>query len=175
MPNGIQPTKSAESSPVAHNNFISSESSQTINNSSLLRCHVQLQLVESIGTMLFGPDTYKVESPNPKEKLNGINGVNGTSEEQPPGCYSSIPSPVLLKIVHVMWSAHKSIRLFRTDEFQRNVLFKATMKCKDVKSKPNANKLETLSVHTTLNILHRLYSGATDPKEIEVYRKELVE
>ncbi|CAD5207446.1 unnamed protein product [Bursaphelenchus okinawaensis] len=181
MPNGIQPVKTInnieDGGPIQNGYDIVTESA-TIQNSSLIRCHVQLELVNSISNMLFGSAAFKVEGPIRKTEPQTPNGSisNGIIDEFSDfrGEYAHVPTKVLLSIVDEMKRSHDVARLFNTVQKYRNILFKATLKIKDLKNKPNMLKLESHSIHCALNVLHRLYADCQDKSEILDMRNRLV-
>uniref|UniRef100_A0A0R3RLJ9 BIG2_C domain-containing protein n=1 Tax=Elaeophora elaphi TaxID=1147741 RepID=A0A0R3RLJ9_9BILA len=145
----------------------------------LVRCVVQLELVDAVSSIIFGQEsikkdemsikalsstTAKVESgsksaeqklPNGDFKYEVVDNVeNETSESEDEGLYKYIEVDHLIQLVECLLDSHILAQKFNGNNAQRTLLWKAGFKGR---SKPNLLRQETRSVRTAINILYRLY------------------
>ncbi|VDN21781.1 unnamed protein product [Gongylonema pulchrum] len=138
-----------------HHTYFCCSSNDALFTTLLVRCVVQLELVDAVCSILFGPESLK--------KCFGF-----VLE------YSSFSGvDHLLRLVDCLLDSHILAQKFNGNNAQRTLLWKAGFKGR---SKPNLLRQETHSVRTALNILYRLYSdvGRTTAKQKVTVKKKLL-
>lgn len=152
-------------------------------NAMLIRCVVQLELVQTIDNIVFSPATSRREdavnlaaaqvAPHPVgasvPPLPGSAATPVTSpqrQHQPPpvepatddddeGMYRYLNAGQLFYLVDCLLESHLFAKTFNSNSEQRNLLWKAGFKGK---AKPNLLKQETQSLACTVRILFRMYT-----------------
>lgn len=126
----------------------------------LIKCVVQLELIQTIDSIVFFPTTSRKEDAETLALATAdITGSNTTNpnecqrEEQ--GMYGYLDTPHLLQLVDCLLESHRFAKRFNSDHEQRNVLLRAGLKG-DVK--PNLLNQETMSLACVLRILFKMYS-----------------
>uniref|UniRef100_S4RFZ5 ARF guanine nucleotide exchange factor 1 n=1 Tax=Petromyzon marinus TaxID=7757 RepID=S4RFZ5_PETMA len=102
----------------------------------LIKCVVQLELIQTIDNIVFFPAT----------------NVHIDTEDQ--GMYRYLSSNQLFKLLDCLLESHRFAKAFNASHEQRTALWKAGFKGK---SKPNLLKQETSSLACSLRILFRMY------------------
>ncbi|XP_021954399.1 brefeldin A-inhibited guanine nucleotide-exchange protein 1 isoform X2 [Folsomia candida] len=123
----------------------------------IIKCSVQLELIQTVDNVIFFPATSKREDAenlalaqaDVSEKLMGC---EQQREEQ--GMYQFLTSENLFAILDSLTESHKFSTKFNLDNDQRNMLWKAGFKGQ---AKPNLIAQETQSLATSLRILFRMY------------------
>ncbi|BFY99374.1 hypothetical protein BsWGS_02414 [Bradybaena similaris] len=124
----------------------------------LIRCVVQLELIQTIDNIVFFPATSRREDAENLAVAKGGDSDSLTdsyhehSDEQ--GMYQYLSSSQLLLFVDCLLESHRFAKSFNTNQEQRNILWKAGFKGK---AKPNLLKQETQSLACLFRILFRLY------------------
>ncbi|KAJ8257565.1 hypothetical protein GJAV_G00187030 [Gymnothorax javanicus] len=128
----------------------------------LIKCVVQLELIQTIDNIVFYPATSKKEDADnmaaaQRDMLEEV-GVEadfavGRAGEQ--GMYKYLSSAHLFKLLDCLLESHAFARDFNSNNEQRTALWRAGFKGK---SKPNLLKQETSSLACSLRILFRMYS-----------------
>ncbi|KAM7451901.1 Brefeldin A-inhibited guanine nucleotide-exchange protein 1 [Porites harrisoni] len=127
----------------------------------LIRCVVQLELIQTIDNVVFFPATSRREdAENLASAKSGEvsrarldSSVSETGAEA--GMFPFLSSPQLLLFVDCLEESHQFAKSFNSNNEQRTFLMKAGFKGK---SKPNLLKQETSSLACMLRILFRMYS-----------------
>ncbi|XP_056131495.1 brefeldin A-inhibited guanine nucleotide-exchange protein 2 [Lampris incognitus] len=125
----------------------------------LIKCVVQLELIQTIDNIVFYPATSKKEDAENMaaaqrdtfEESEADGGV--ASSEQ--GMYRYLTSQHLFKLLDCLLESHTFAKDFNSNNEQRTALWRAGFKGK---SKPNLLKQETSSLACSLRILFRMYS-----------------
>lgn len=127
----------------------------------LIRCVVQLELIQTIDNVVFFPATSRREDAEnlasaksgdaPRARLDSALSESAMGA----GMYPFLSSPQLLLFVDCLEESHKFAKSFNANNEQRTFLMKAGFKGK---SKPNLLKQETSSLACMLRILFRMYS-----------------
>ncbi|KAG5838550.1 hypothetical protein ANANG_G00224830 [Anguilla anguilla] len=127
----------------------------------LIKCVVQLELIQTIDNIVFYPATSKKEDADNmaaaqrdvlEEGAETDTAVGGAGEQ---GMYRHLSSAHLFKLLDCLLESHAFARDFNSNNEQRTALWRAGFKGK---SKPNLLKQETSSLACSLRILFRMYS-----------------
>uniref|UniRef100_A0A8C2ZW47 ARF guanine nucleotide exchange factor 2 n=1 Tax=Cyclopterus lumpus TaxID=8103 RepID=A0A8C2ZW47_CYCLU len=116
----------------------------------LIKCVVQLELIQTIDNIVFYPATSKKED---AENMAAAQVSEAGSEQQ--GMYKHMTSAHLFKLLDCLLESHTFAKDFNSNNEQRTALWRAGFKGK---SKPNLLKQETSSLACSLRILFRMYS-----------------
>ncbi|XP_052337630.1 brefeldin A-inhibited guanine nucleotide-exchange protein 2-like isoform X1 [Oncorhynchus keta] len=123
----------------------------------LIKCVVQLELIQTIDNIVFYPATSKKEDADnmaaaQRDALEeAAEGDPGQGEQ---GMYRHLSSQHLFKLLDCLLESHTFARDFNSNNEQRTALWRAGFKGK---SKPNLLKQETSSLACSLRILFRMY------------------
>lgn len=128
----------------------------------LIKCVVQLELIQTIDNIVFFPATSKKEDADnmaaaQRDALEESEAAGGESASDQ-GMYRHLTSAHLFKLLDCLLESHTFAKDFNSNNEQRTALWRAGFKGK---SKPNLLKQETSSLACSLRILFRMYS---DPK-----------
>uniref|UniRef100_A0A3B4Z5P4 ADP-ribosylation factor guanine nucleotide-exchange factor 2 (brefeldin A-inhibited) n=1 Tax=Stegastes partitus TaxID=144197 RepID=A0A3B4Z5P4_9TELE len=116
----------------------------------LIKCVVQLELIQTIDNIVFYPTTSK------KEDAENMAAAQVGRESGPDqGMYRHMTSAHLFKLLDCLLESHTFAKDFNSNNEQRTALWRAGFKGK---SKPNLLKQETSSLACSLRILFRMYS-----------------
>ncbi|XP_067107954.1 brefeldin A-inhibited guanine nucleotide-exchange protein 1 isoform X2 [Osmerus mordax] len=123
----------------------------------LIKCVVQLELIQTIDDIIFFPAASR------KEDAENLAAAQREVEEpaelpaegQDQGMYRYLTSEQLFKLLDCLLEAHRFAKAFNSNNEQRTMLWKAGFKGK---SKPNLLKQETSSLACSLRVLFRMYS-----------------
>uniref|UniRef100_A0A8C2SDX9 SEC7 domain-containing protein n=1 Tax=Capra hircus TaxID=9925 RepID=A0A8C2SDX9_CAPHI len=121
----------------------------------LIKCVVQLELIQTIDNIVFYPATSKKEDAEhmvaaQQDTLD--TDIHIETEDQ--GMYKYMSSQHLFKLLDCLQESHSFSKAFNSNYEQRTVLWRAGFKGK---SKPNLLKQETSSLACCLRILFRMY------------------
>ncbi|XP_050837938.1 brefeldin A-inhibited guanine nucleotide-exchange protein 2 isoform X2 [Serinus canaria] len=121
----------------------------------LIKCVVQLELIQTIDNIVFYPATSKKEDAEhmaaaQQDTLDAV--IHIDTEDQ--GMYKYMSSHHLFKLLDCLQESHSFSKAFNSNYEQRTVLWRAGFKGK---SKPNLLKQETSSLACCLRILFRMY------------------
>ncbi|KAF4798340.1 hypothetical protein TURU_065069 [Turdus rufiventris] len=121
----------------------------------LIKCVVQLELIQTIDNIVFYPATSKKEDAEhmaaaQRDTLDAD--IHIDTEDQ--GMYKHMSSHHLFKLLDCLQESHSFSKAFNSNYEQRTVLWRAGFKGK---SKPNLLKQETSSLACCLRILFRMY------------------
>ncbi|VDD93759.1 unnamed protein product [Enterobius vermicularis] len=158
----------------------------TLFSSLLVRCVVQLELVDAVNHIVFGsgamhkddvhafPSTHLSSKDALREPSGEVqNGIIQSDEiffgADDDGLFSYIGADRLLCLVNCLLQSHRLAQKFNGNNAQRTLLWKAGFKGR---SKPNLLRQETHSVRSALGILYRLYSISSVDRKLDV-KKEL--
>ncbi|XP_053280537.1 brefeldin A-inhibited guanine nucleotide-exchange protein 2 isoform X2 [Pleuronectes platessa] len=123
----------------------------------LIKCVVQLELIQTIDNIVFYPATSKKEDAEnmaaaQRDALEESDGVELGPDQ---GMYSHMTSAHLFKLLDCLLESHTFAKDFNSNNEQRTALWRAGFKGK---SKPNLLKQETSSLACSLRILFKMYS-----------------
>ncbi|XP_078396504.1 brefeldin A-inhibited guanine nucleotide-exchange protein 1 isoform X3 [Cetorhinus maximus] len=122
----------------------------------LIKCVVQLELIQTIDNIVFFPATSKKEdAENLAAAQRDAIDTEVHVEKQDQGMYHYLTSKQLFKLLDCLLESHRFAKSFNSNNEQRTALWKAGFKGK---SKPNLLKQETSSVACGLRILFRMYT-----------------
>uniref|UniRef100_A0A915AAQ6 SEC7 domain-containing protein n=1 Tax=Parascaris univalens TaxID=6257 RepID=A0A915AAQ6_PARUN len=197
LPNGDEHQVNNEpTQPITH---FTASNSDAIFSSLLVRCVVQLELVDAVNSIVFGPSASRKEdahalpslaisssptdttaSPSRTMLVNGDmrndsgqKSSNMESDSAADGLYSYIGVAHLLNLVDCLLDSHSLAKKFNGNNAQRTLLWKAGFKGR---SKPNLLRQETHSMRSALCILFRIYVDVerTDAAQKNVVRSRLL-
>uniref|UniRef100_A0A3Q4I8C3 ADP-ribosylation factor guanine nucleotide-exchange factor 2 (brefeldin A-inhibited) n=1 Tax=Neolamprologus brichardi TaxID=32507 RepID=A0A3Q4I8C3_NEOBR len=115
----------------------------------LIKCVVQLELIQTVDNIVFYPATSK------KEDADNMAAAQGRELGPDQGMYRHMTSAHLFKLLDCLLESHTFAKDFNSNNEQRTALWRAGFKGK---SKPNLLKQETSSLACSLRILFRMYS-----------------
>ncbi|XP_036361493.1 brefeldin A-inhibited guanine nucleotide-exchange protein 1 isoform X3 [Octopus sinensis] len=132
----------------------------------LIKCVVQLELIQTIDNIVFFPTTSKKEdaenlaAAQPADWLNtharwtdSSLGLDPSQQKETHGMYPFLNKEQLFLLADCLLESHKFAKAFNSNHEQRNILWKAGFKGK---AKPNLMKQETQSLACLLRILFRM-------------------
>ncbi|KAK5863090.1 hypothetical protein PBY51_000146 [Eleginops maclovinus] len=125
----------------------------------LIKCVVQLELIQTIDNIVFFPATSKKEDAEnmaaaQRDALEESETEGGGAGSEQ-GMYRHMTSAHLFKLLDCLLESHTFAKDFNSNNEQRTALWRAGFKGK---SKPNLLKQETSSLACSLRILFRMYS-----------------
>ncbi|KAM8862874.1 brefeldin A-inhibited guanine nucleotide-exchange protein 2 isoform 2-T2 [Spinachia spinachia] len=125
----------------------------------LIKCVVQLELIQTIDNIVFFPATSKKEDAEnmaaaQRDTLEDSEAEGGQAGAEQ-GMYRHMTSAHLFKLLDCLLESHTFAKDFNSNNEQRTALWRAGFKGK---SKPNLLKQETSSLACSLRILFRMYS-----------------
>ncbi|OWR54723.1 brefeldin A-inhibited guanine nucleotide-exchange protein 2 [Danaus plexippus plexippus] len=152
------------------------KSSNRVFNSLLIKCVVQLELIQTIDNIVFYPATSRKEDAETlalaaAELTGGTPGTEQECQREEQGMYRLLSSPHLLRLVECLMCSHRFAKTFNTNNAQRNVLWKANFKGS---VKPNMLKQETQSLACVLRILFKMYSDEARRSHWPAVQKSLI-
>ncbi|XP_023272776.1 brefeldin A-inhibited guanine nucleotide-exchange protein 1 [Seriola lalandi dorsalis] len=123
----------------------------------LIKCVVQLELIQTIDNIVFFPATSKKEDAEnfAAAQRDAVYAADVPVETQNQGMYRYLTSEQLFKLLDCLLESHRFAKAFNSNNEQRTLLWKAGFKGK---SKPNLLKQETSSLACGLRILFRMYT-----------------
>lgn len=131
----------------------------------LIKCVVQLELIQTIDNIVFYPATSRKEDQenlalaqadmlNCRSSDSGIDGL-GSEHKDDQGMYCALNTNHLLQLVDCLLNSHRFAKSFNINNEQRNILWKANFRGT---VKPNLLKQETQSLACALRILFKMYN-----------------
>uniref|UniRef100_A0AAR2IYF3 SEC7 domain-containing protein n=1 Tax=Pygocentrus nattereri TaxID=42514 RepID=A0AAR2IYF3_PYGNA len=124
----------------------------------LIKCVVQLELIQTIDNIVFYPATSKKEDAENMAAALCFSvhlGVSVSQAESEQGMYKHLSPQHLFKLLDCLLESHTFAKDFNSNNEQRTALWRAGFKGK---SKPNLLKQETSSLACSLRILFQMYS-----------------
>ncbi|XP_057680326.1 brefeldin A-inhibited guanine nucleotide-exchange protein 1 isoform X3 [Corythoichthys intestinalis] len=140
----------------------------------LIKCVVQLELIQTIDNIVFFPATSKKEdAENFAAAQRDIANASDVAAEPPDqGMFRYLTSQQLFKLLDCLMESHRFAKAFNSNNEQRTLLWKAGFKGK---SKPNLLKQETGSLACGLRILFRMYTDETRRDAWEEVQRRLLD
>lgn len=133
----------------------------------LIKCVVQLELIQTIDSIVFFPTTSRKEDAETLALATADATGNMTTsqtecqrEEQ--GMYSYLNTNHLFQLIECLMDSHRFAKRFNANDEQRNVLWRAGLKGS---VKPNLLKQETTSLACVLRILLKMYSDESRSRD----------
>uniref|UniRef100_A0A6Q2YBH9 SEC7 domain-containing protein n=1 Tax=Esox lucius TaxID=8010 RepID=A0A6Q2YBH9_ESOLU len=122
----------------------------------LIKCVVQLELIQTIDNIVFFPATSRKEDAEnlAAAQRDSVEVADVGLESPDQGMYRYLTSEQLFKMLDCLLESHRFAKAFNSNNEQRTILWKAGFKGK---SKPNLLKQETSSLACGLRILFRMY------------------
>lgn len=148
----------------------------------LIKCVVQLELIQTIDNVVFYPATSRKEDQENLAlaqadmmnlKSNELGSSNGDQQKEEQGMYCSLTASHLLQLVECLLKSHRFGKNFNSNHEQRNVLWKAGFRGN---VKPSLLKQETQSLACALRILFKMYSDEAhrnDWSKVEAHLNEV--
>uniref|UniRef100_A0A1A8D025 ADP-ribosylation factor guanine nucleotide-exchange factor 2 (Brefeldin A-inhibited) n=2 Tax=Nothobranchius kadleci TaxID=1051664 RepID=A0A1A8D025_NOTKA len=125
----------------------------------LIKCVVQLELIQTVDNIVFFPATSKKEDAEnmAAAQRDALEESEADWEDSRPdqGMYRHMTSAHLFKLLDCLLESHNFAKDFNSNNEQRTALWRAGFKGK---SKPNLLKQETSSLACSLRILFKMYS-----------------
>uniref|UniRef100_A0A672PTQ8 Brefeldin A-inhibited guanine nucleotide-exchange protein 1-like n=1 Tax=Sinocyclocheilus grahami TaxID=75366 RepID=A0A672PTQ8_SINGR len=138
----------------------------------LIKCVVQLELIQTIDNIVFFPATSKKEdAENFAAAQRDALDADVHVDTQDQGMYRYLTSEQLFKLLDCLLESHRFAKAFNSNNEQRTALWKAGFKGK---SKPNLLKQETSSLACGLRILFRMYMDQSRQDAWEEVQKRLL-
>ncbi|XP_053675895.1 brefeldin A-inhibited guanine nucleotide-exchange protein 1 [Anopheles nili] len=149
----------------------------------LIKCVVQLELIQTIDNIVFFPATSRKEDAETLAQAtaelsaanmhasypSSLSGEECQREEQ--GMYSYLNTHHLLQLVDCLLQSHRFAKQFNSNNDQRTILWKAGFKGS---LKPNLLKQETQSLACVLRILFKMYSDENRRRDWQDIEKRLI-
>ncbi|XP_075427392.1 brefeldin A-inhibited guanine nucleotide-exchange protein 2 [Ascaphus truei] len=138
----------------------------------LIKCVVQLELIQTIDNIVFYPATSKKEDAEhlaAAQRDTLEKDIRIDSEDQ--GMYQYMSSQHLFKLLDCLQESHSFAKAFNSNNEQRTALWRAGFKGK---SKPNLLKQETSSLACGLRILFRMYTDESRKDSWEDIQQRLL-
>ncbi|KAI2649027.1 Brefeldin A-inhibited guanine nucleotide-exchange protein 1 [Labeo rohita] len=138
----------------------------------LIKCVVQLELIQTIDNIVFFPATSKKEdAENFAAAQRDALDADVHVDTQDQGMYRYLTSEQLFKLLDCLLESHRFAKAFNSNNEQRTALWKAGFKGK---SKPNLLKQETSSLACGLRILFRMYTDQSRQDAWEEVQRRLL-
>uniref|UniRef100_A0A8C5T6V5 ADP ribosylation factor guanine nucleotide exchange factor 1 n=1 Tax=Malurus cyaneus samueli TaxID=2593467 RepID=A0A8C5T6V5_9PASS len=138
----------------------------------LIKCVVQLELIQTIDNIVFFPATSKKEdAENLAAAQRDAVDFDVHVDTQDQGMYRFLTSQQLFKLLDCLLESHRFAKAFNSNNEQRTALWKAGFKGK---SKPNLLKQETSSLACGLRILFRMYMDESRTNAWEEVQQRLL-
>jgi brefeldin A-inhibited guanine nucleotide-exchange protein len=143
----------------------------------LIKCVVQLELIQTIDNILFFPATSRKEDAENQAAAAQTNSFDLSSsplnltQHEDHGMYHFLSSDQLLMLLNCLLESHSFAKQFNCSQEQRNLLWKAGFKGK---MKPNLLKQETQSLACALRILFRMYADESRIAHLSQVQDRLV-
>ncbi|KAG7171828.1 Brefeldin A-inhibited guanine nucleotide-exchange protein 1-like [Homarus americanus] len=139
----------------------------------LIRCVVQLELIQCIDNIVFFPATSKKEDQENLAMAQAGDAVIPVTREQreDQGMYRHLAASQLFTLLDCLMASHKFAKTFNSNHEQRNLLWKAGFKGS---VKPNLLKQETQSLACALRILFRMLADPSREEEWPQVQERLI-
>uniref|UniRef100_A0A8B9THD3 ADP ribosylation factor guanine nucleotide exchange factor 1 n=1 Tax=Anas platyrhynchos TaxID=8839 RepID=A0A8B9THD3_ANAPL len=148
------------------------ETAQKLFAALLIKCVVQLELIQTIDNIVFFPATSKKEdAENLAAAQRDAVDFDVHVDTQDQGMYRFLTSQQLFKLLDCLLESHRFAKAFNSNNEQRTALWKAGFKGK---SKPNLLKQETSSLACGLRILFRMYMDESRTSAWEEVQQRLL-
>uniref|UniRef100_A0A8C8LMY1 SEC7 domain-containing protein n=1 Tax=Oncorhynchus tshawytscha TaxID=74940 RepID=A0A8C8LMY1_ONCTS len=153
-------------------NLVGFTARQRLFSALLIKCVVQLELIQTIDNMVFFPaSSRKEDAENLAAAQRDAVDADVQLEAQDQGMYHYLTSDQLFKLLDCLLESHRFAKAFNSNNEQRTVLWKAGFKGK---SKPNLLKQETNSLACGLRILFRMYTDDSRKAAWEEVQRRLL-
>uniref|UniRef100_A0A8C5HT98 SEC7 domain-containing protein n=1 Tax=Gouania willdenowi TaxID=441366 RepID=A0A8C5HT98_GOUWI len=148
---------SSDSRRQSQHSALSGIQEQRLFSALLIKCIVQLELIQTIDNIVFFPATSKKEDAEnfAAAQRDAVCAAGVPVETPDQGMYRYLTSEQLFKLLDCLLESHRFAKAFNSSHEQRTLLWKAGFKGK---SKPNLLKQETSSLACGLRILFRMYT-----------------
>uniref|UniRef100_A0A8C5HP85 SEC7 domain-containing protein n=1 Tax=Gouania willdenowi TaxID=441366 RepID=A0A8C5HP85_GOUWI len=148
---------SSDSRRQSQHSALSEIQEQRLFSALLIKCIVQLELIQTIDNIVFFPATSKKEDAEnfAAAQRDAVCAAGVPVETPDQGMYRYLTSEQLFKLLDCLLESHRFAKAFNSSHEQRTLLWKAGFKGK---SKPNLLKQETSSLACGLRILFRMYT-----------------
>uniref|UniRef100_A0AAX7UA72 SEC7 domain-containing protein n=1 Tax=Astatotilapia calliptera TaxID=8154 RepID=A0AAX7UA72_ASTCA len=148
----------------------------------LIKCVVQLELIQTIDNIVFFPATSKKEDAEnfAAAQRDAVCSADVSVETQDQGMYRYLTSEQLFKLLDCLLDSHHFAKAFNSNNEQRTLLFDRqklenfNMLSFKGKSKPNLLKQETSSLACGLRILFRMYTDESRRDAWEEVQRRLL-
>lgn len=148
----------------------------------LIKCVVQLELIQTIDNIVFYPATSRKEDQenlalaqadilNGRSSDSGLDS-SGNEQKEEQGMYCALSTLHLLQLVDCLLCSHRFAKSFNVNNEQRNILWKAGFRGT---VKPNLLKQETQSLACALRILFKMYNDEAHRGNWSIVESRLVE
>ncbi|KAM8882521.1 brefeldin A-inhibited guanine nucleotide-exchange protein 1 isoform 2-T2 [Synchiropus picturatus] len=139
----------------------------------LIKCVVQLELIQTIDNIVFFPATSKKEDAEnfAAAQRDAVHTADVPVETPDQGMYHYLTSEQLFKLLDCLLESHHFAKAFNSNNDQRTLLWKAGFKGK---SKPNLLKQETSSLACGMRILFRMYTDESRQDAWEEVQRRLL-
>ncbi|XP_072016825.1 brefeldin A-inhibited guanine nucleotide-exchange protein 1-like [Amphiura filiformis] len=146
---------------------------QKMFSSLLIKCVVQLELIQTIDNILFFPATSRHEdAENLRAAQVGCVYNYVVVWEEDPGMYRYLTVEQLFHLLDCLLESHRFAKEFNSNNRQRDLLRNAGFRGKN---KPNLSTQETASMACALRLLFKMYADDTRRDKMESVENRLVE
>ncbi|KAF7418085.1 brefeldin A-inhibited guanine nucleotide-exchange protein 2 [Vespula maculifrons] len=150
----------------------------------LIKCVVQLELIQTIDNVVFYPATSRKEDQenlalaqadmlNGKPSELGVQG-GGDQQKEEQGMYCALTTTHLLQLVECLLKSHRFAKTFNANHEQRQLLWKSGFYC-NMKSETGLLNQEIQSLACALRILFKMYSDEAHRNDWVKVESRLVE
>ncbi|KAL2740377.1 brefeldin A-inhibited guanine nucleotide-exchange protein 2 [Vespula squamosa] len=150
----------------------------------LIKCVVQLELIQTIDNVVFYPATSRKEDQenlalaqadmlNGKPSELGVQG-GGDQQKEEQGMYCALTTTHLLQLVECLLKSHRFAKTFNSNHEQRQLLWKSGFYC-NMKSETGLLNQEIQSLACALRILFKMYSDEAHRNDWVKVETRLVE
>lgn len=141
----------------------------------LIKCVVQLELIQTIDDIVFFPATSRKEDAETlalaaADMSGGLNNQAECQREEQ-GMYRLLSSPHLIQLTECLMQSHRFAKVFNANHEQRNLLWRAGFKGS---IKPNLMKQETQSLACVLRILFKMYGDEARRRDWAQVQSQLI-
>ncbi|XP_071807234.1 brefeldin A-inhibited guanine nucleotide-exchange protein 1-like isoform X1 [Asterias amurensis] len=150
---------------------------QKIFSNLLIKCVVQLELIQTIDNIVFFPATSRHEDADNLKAAqdNSIDALSISSEStlsgDDPGMYRFLSSSQLFLLLDCLMESHSFAKEFNSNNNQRELLRSAGFRGKN---KPNLSTQETESLKSCLRLLFKMYNDETRQAEWPLIEEKLL-
>lgn len=149
----------------------------TVFSSLLIKCVVQLELIQTIDSIVFFPATSRKEDAETlalatADATGNLSSSQTECQREDQGMYSYLNTKHLFQLIECLMESHRFAKQFNADHEQRNILWRAGLKGS---VKPNLLKQETTSLACVLRILLKMYSDESRSAEWEHVETRLID
>ena len=170
----------ASATSIPHHQVVTITAAQQSNlfDSLLIKCVVQLELIQTVDNIIFYPATSRKEDAETLaaaaadltgSTASASNCLDFQREEQ--GMYSYLGTQQLLTLTEFLMQSHRFAKRFNGDHEQRNTLWRAGFKGS---IKPNLLRQETASLACVLRIFFKMYGDENRRDDWPSIEQELV-